>query len=125
MLVLRILTMTDAEKAEAAAADPRIATLIERTERTGIADTARLHGVTRTSWPRAGTRVRVRPRRTADAFDALLVGKLATVTAVERDLEGAVHCAVTIDDDPGADLGAQGVPGHRFFFHPDELEVVA
>jgi hypothetical protein len=36
-----------------------------------------------------------------------------------------VQCAVTIDDDPGADLGIEGLPGHRFFFRPDELEVVA
>ena len=63
--------------------------------------------------------------RRADAFDVLLAGKLATVATVERDLEGRVYCAVTIDDDPGADLGARGLPGHRFFFAPDELEVIA
>jgi hypothetical protein len=27
--------------------------------------------------------------------------------------------AVTVDDDPGRDLG---IHGHRFFFTPDELE---
>jgi len=29
---------------------------------------------------------------------------------------------VTVDDDPGADLGALGLPGHRFFFFADEVE---
>lgn len=125
MLTLRVLTMTDAEKREAAAADPKIAALIARTEELGIEQTAKLHGVVRTSWPRRGTRVRLRPSRRADAFDVILAGKLATVASVERDLEGNVHCAVTLDDDPGADLGATGMPGHRFFFAPDELEVLA
>jgi hypothetical protein len=33
-----------------------------------------------------------------------------------------VHVAVTIDDDPGKDLGMARMPGHRFFFGPDEIE---
>jgi hypothetical protein len=75
--------------------------------------------------PRTGDRVRLRPSGRADAFDIILAGKLATVASVERDLEGRAHVAVTIDDDPGADLGAQGMPGHRFYFRSDELEPVA
>jgi hypothetical protein len=130
MLTLRVLTMTAAEKAEAAAADPKIAALIKRTEELGIEQTAKLHGVVRTSWPRQGSRVRLKPTaavgaRRADAMDGLLAGKLATVASIERDFEGNIHCAVTLDDDPGADLGATGMPGHRFFFRPEELEVIA
>ena len=125
MLTLRVLTMTDAEKREASAADPRIAALLERTEALGLEATARLHGVVKTSWPREGTRVRLHPGKHADAFDTILAGRLATVAKVERDLEGQIFCAVTIDDDPGADLGVAGMPGHRFFFRPDELEVIA
>jgi hypothetical protein len=64
----------------------------------------------------------LRPRRRADAFDLMLDGKTAVITAVEQDFEDNVHLAVTIDDDPGKDLGADGMPGHRFFFHPDEVE---
>jgi len=30
--------------------------------------------------------------------------------------------AVTVDDDPGRDLGERRQPGHRFFFAPDEVE---
>jgi hypothetical protein len=122
MLTLRVLTMTEAEKREVT--DPKVAAMIARTEELGVAATARLHGVVR-NWLREGTRVVVRPGKNADSFDLLLAGKRATVAKVERDLEGRVYCAVTIDDDPGADLGATGMPGHRFFFRPDELEVVS
>jgi hypothetical protein len=129
MLTLRVLTMTDDEKREAAASDPKIAALIERTEQLGIEQTAKLHGVIHTSWPREGTRVRIRPHapganRRSDSFDVILAGKLATVAGIERDLEGRIHCAVTFEDDPGADLGVAGMPGHRFFFSPEELEVI-
>ena len=34
---------------------------------------------------------------------------------------GPVHVAVTLDDDPGRDLGERAL-GHRFFFSPDEVE---
>ena len=65
---------------------------------------------------------RLRPGGRSDALDILLRGKTATVVAVEQDYEGRVHLAVTLDDDPGEDLGRQGRPGHRFFFHPEEVE---
>ena len=42
--------------------------------------------------------------------------------AIEQDYEGRLHLAVTIDDDPGADIGAAGKIGHRFFFRPEEVE---
>ena len=56
-----------------------------------------------------------------DIFDSALAGRVATIASVERDLEDRVHYAVTIDDDPGRDLGAAGWPGHRFF-SPEEVE---
>jgi hypothetical protein len=30
--------------------------------------------------------------------------------------------AVVLDDDPGRDLGLLRLPGHRFFFSPEEVE---
>jgi hypothetical protein len=69
-----------------------------------------------------GDRVRLRPRRGADAFDLLLRGRTATIAAIEQDYEDQVHLAVTIDDDPGADIGRAGKIAHRFFFRPDEVE---
>lgn len=135
MLTLRVLTMTDAEKAEAIASDPRIAELVERTTALGIERTARLHGVATRADGRVpgapreamllpGTRVRLAPTGRADAFDIVLAGKLATIAKVERDLDGRLHCSVTVDDDPGKDLGEAGMPGHRFYFRPEELEIL-
>lgn len=132
ILSLRILTLTDEEKAEARARDPRVRALLERTEALGPAGLGALHGALRQPsgqtvpvhlGPRRGDRVRVRPRRRGpgDVWDLVLDGKRATVAAVERDPEGRVHVAVTVDDDPGRDLGEHA---HRFFFAPDELEVL-
>ncbi|MFE4971628.1 hypothetical protein ACFRAR_05865 [Kitasatospora sp. NPDC056651] len=68
----------------------------------------------------AGSRVLLRPgRRRTDAQDLFLDGRTGVVEAVLHDLDGSVHLAVTVEDDPGADLWrAQG----RFrYFQPDEV----
>ena len=78
--------------------------------------------------PRRRSRVpRGRPRPALAAgrcrhLDLALKGKTATIAAIEQDFEDRIHLAVTVDDDPGHDLGAQGKPGHRFFFRPEEVE---
>jgi hypothetical protein len=69
-----------------------------------------------------GDRVRLWPLGDADIFDIALKGKTATIAAIEQDLEDRVYLAVTIDDDPGRDLGIDGKPGHRFFYRPEEVE---
>jgi hypothetical protein len=71
-----------------------------------------------------GDRVRLRPGHGGDIFDLALRGKIATIASIEQDFENRIHLAVTIDDDPGSDLGLSGKPGHRFFFSPDEVEVL-
>ena len=73
---------------------------------------------------RAGTRVRLAPRTGGDVFDLVLAGRIAVVEAIEQDLEGRVTLAVVVEDDPGRDLGLARQPGHRFFFSPDEVEVL-
>jgi hypothetical protein len=70
---------------------------------------------------RQGDRVRLRPRGRADIFDMALEGMAATISAIEQDFEGRIYLAVTIDDDPGRDLGELRQPGHRFFFTPEEV----
>ncbi|MFB7613682.1 hypothetical protein [Kitasatospora sp. NPDC056181] len=68
----------------------------------------------------AGSRVLLRPgRRRTDAQDLFLDGRTGVVEAVLHDVDGSVHLAVTVEDDPGADLWrAQG----RFrYFQPDEV----
>lgn len=73
---------------------------------------------------RVGDRVRLRPRARADIFDMVLAGQIATIEAIEQDLENNIHFAVVLEDDPGKDLGLLRQPGHRFFFSPDEVEPV-
>ncbi|MFI6850824.1 hypothetical protein [Streptomyces sp. NPDC050416] len=68
-----------------------------------------------------GSRVRLRPRgRGADAQDMFLAGRTAEVAAVFHDVDGSVHLAVTLDDDPAAELHAWY--GRFHYFRPDELE---
>ena len=74
---------------------------------------------------RPGDRVLLRPRPGADILDLALAGKAATIASIEQDYENRIYLAVTLDDDPGRDLGLDGKPGHRFFFSPEEVEVIA
>jgi hypothetical protein len=68
-----------------------------------------------------GSRVRLRPgQRRADAQDMFLAGRLATVEAVFLDVDGNRHLAVTLDEDPAADL--QRWHGRFLYFSPDEVE---
>ena len=188
MLTLRILTMTDEEKCEMAASDPRARALLERTEAMTPMEIGRLHGVLRS--PRGGTvthpaptltlprergrggeaagsnpsrsaggvdecseagegnaawcaidnkpqlasvhiagaevtvgdRVRLNPKGRADIMDLVLKDRVAVIEAIECDFEDRVHLAVTIADDPGREMGFGHMPGHRFFFGPDELQ---
>ncbi|MGE5858168.1 MAG: hydrogenase maturation protease [Solirubrobacterales bacterium] len=71
---------------------------------------------------RRGSRVRLSPRGGGgDVFEIALRGRSAVVDAIEEDTEGNVQIAVTVEDDPGRDLGAARQPGHRFFFSADEV----
>ncbi|MET8678995.1 hydrogenase maturation protease [Streptomyces sp. NPDC004647] len=71
---------------------------------------------------RRGSRVRLRPSRSADIFDLALAGRNAEVDTVEEDFEGRIHVAVVLQGDPGRDFGVSGQIGHRFFFSPEEVE---
>ena len=141
ILTLRILTMTDAEKREMAATDPRAKAMLERSEALTHEDFERMHGIIRQ--PRAtsgkprlatirvdgreiavGDRVRLKPKPGGDVFDLVLGGMVATIEGIETDFEDRVHIAVTIDDDPGRDFGTDKFPGHRFFYAVDEIEPI-
>ncbi len=72
---------------------------------------------------RKGDRVRLRPEGgNADVFDLVLDGKSAVIESIEQDFEGRLYLSVTVEDDPGRDLGIEGKPAHRFFFRPQEVE---
>jgi hypothetical protein len=119
LLALRTATLTEGEKGEARATDPRAAALIDRVERLPPAALDRLHGALRELRAaemvprgagaairfRPGDRVRLRPgiRRT-DAQDLLYCGRTATVREVKQDVDGRACLAVTVDDDPAAEL---------------------
>jgi hypothetical protein len=147
ILTLRILTMTDEEKADARATGERARGIIERTESLTRANLSQLHGAFRapddrapwSSWDTGmratassvclhdtqltiGDRVRLRPKNRADILDSALEGRAATIAGIEQDLEDRLHVAVVLDDDPGRDLGELRQPGHRFFFSPEEVE---
>ena len=55
-------------------------------------------------------------------MDIALKGKTAFVESIEQDYEDRIHLAVTLEDDPGRDLGGDRILGHRFFFSPEEVE---
>jgi hydrogenase maturation protease len=62
--------------------------------------------------------VKLRPRPGGDVLDVALAGRCAVVEDVRTDMEGRVLIGVSIDDDPGRDLGEFG---HRYFFAPEEV----
>ncbi|SNY54793.1 hypothetical protein [Paractinoplanes atraurantiacus] len=145
ILTLRVMTMTDAEKAEARATDPRAAEIVDRCDALTPADLERLHGVLRPAdperrpglprpagrepgapgpahpaGPEPGDLVRVRPRRRADAQDMFFAGRVGRIAAVLDDVDGSTHVALTLLDDPAADLHEWY--GRYLYFSPDELE---
>ncbi len=195
ILTLRVMTLTDDEKAAARATDPRAAEIIDRCEQMSPQDMAALHGILRdphagldaasmldvealrdlpdmsdvptftdvpaSSGPRdvrdveeptfdtggspwwdpaadasvspetdgafiegvlvsKDSLVRVRPSRRADAQDLFFAGETARVTAVLSDVDGQVHIAVVLVDDPAADMHEWY--GRYLYFGPEELE---
>ena len=71
---------------------------------------------------RKGSRVLLNPRPGGDVMDIALKGKVAFIEGIEQDYEDRIHVAVTLEDDPGRDLGLDHILGHRFFFSPEEIE---
>jgi hypothetical protein len=130
ILTLRVLTLSDDEKKELASGDDRVRSILQRTESLPPEALAKLHGAIRGLRSasklnfREGDRVRLHPRKRADIFDIALDGKIAIVESVESDFENNVHLAVTVEDDPGRDFGQARQIGHRFFFGPDEVELL-
>lgn len=173
LLSLRIMTLTDAEKAEARATDPRAAAIIEHADNLPPEIYERLHGAIRgmrelptrgepefpeiwtddsggvtkppsifdptvdaTYSPETdtveiggkrigkGSRVVLRPAKgRSDAQDMFLAGRIASVQAILFDAEDDAHLAVTLDDDPGADI--QLSHGRYRYFKIDEVEPIA
>jgi hypothetical protein len=152
LLTLSILSLTDEEKEEARATDPRAREILDRSESLTEEDLMGLHGAVRgfqtlrggeqidpfeveglerpapTSVTaggvevRTGSRVRLWPQAGRDIFDLALSGKVAIVEKIEQDFEDRVLLAVSVEDDPGREMVDMPVLGHRFFFSPEEVE---
>ena len=141
LLTLGVLALSDAEREEARATDPRARAIVDRAERFGQGDFARVHSGAMDSGPMdvfdvpaptsivvsgvalaKGSSVRLRPKRRADSWDTFLAGKTATVQRVHQDFEDKLYVAVTVDDDPASDLHEWY--GRAFFFEPDEVEPI-
>jgi hypothetical protein len=158
ILALRVMTLTDAEKAEARGTDARAAAIIDRCDALSPEAMGRLHGQMRPVEPdwltvttpgtdvapwwdpasdqsvdpwtdsvrvrgvelAQGSAVRLHPSRQADAQDMFLDGRRGTVAGVFADVDGGVHLAVTLDDDPATEeLQWQG---RYLYFRPEEVE---
>jgi len=168
ILSLRTLVLTDEEKREARATDPRAGAIIDRIESMPQEVLDRLHGAVRylrgvtggapeegKAPPAAsadpelapwwdpgsdasvspdtdaievrgvrvarGTRVRLRPGvRGADAQDMFLDGRIGRVEALYFDVDERNHLAVSLEDDPMAEI--QASHGRYLYFSPDEVE---
>jgi hypothetical protein len=136
LLMLCTRSLTDDEKREARATDHRTAEIIERADSLSDARLARMHGASRavaagemvpigvSTEPRLepGTKVRVHPVGRTDAQDLLYAEHVATVREVREDIDGTTFYAVTIDDDPAAELHAWY--GRYQYYRRVELEVL-
>jgi hypothetical protein len=152
LLTLSILSLTDEEKEEARATDPRAREILDRSESLTEEDLMGLHGAVRgfqtlrrseqidpfevedlerPAPPSVtvggvevgtGSRVRLWPQAGRDIFDIALSGKVAIVEKIEQDFEDRILLAVSVEDDPGREMVDMPVLGHRFFFSPDEVE---
>lgn len=132
LLALRVLTLTDDERAEARAAGGLAHDVLDRAAGPAAAELSaplhgRLHGRLdgpgdRDSLPAVGATVRLRPRPGADAHDLFFTGRTATVVGHEVDAEGIAYVRVLPDDDPGRDVHEWF--GRSWFFRADEIDAV-
>lgn len=129
LLVLRTSTLTEEEKREARATDPHAARILDRVEGLSPEGMEKLHGVIRSKrdnrvrppLPEPGSRVRVRESaRRTDAQDALYVGRIGKVEKVMQDVTGEHFLALTLEDDPAAELN-RGF-GRFLYYRLDEVE---
>jgi hypothetical protein len=147
-LLLHVLALSDAERAELAGADPAVKAMIERAVKATPEDIMALHGRVTLTDPapkpatteadsdvrgedrvvvdgRAfsrGGHVVLRPEANRNAQDHLLDGRSATIERIYVDYEDQVHLCVTVDDDPGQDIMRD--IGRYLYFKPTEVEVI-
>jgi hypothetical protein len=144
MLALRVMTLTEEEKAEMRNVDDRARRILERTETLPQDFLMKVHGAIRGLRPVSENSATAQPEidmvpigewnplaekaapDSVHAFGAELAleGKAAVIEAIEQDFEDNIQLAVVVDDDPGREFGMMRQPGHRFFFSVEEVEPI-
>jgi hypothetical protein len=138
-LLLHVLALSDAERAELETADPAVRAMVARAAAATPGDIMALHGRVTVSDPgeqeeirgenaitadgrtfRRGEHVVLRPGPGRGAGDHLLVGRTATIERIYVDYDDDVHLCVTVDDDPGQALMRD--IGRYLYFKTDEVE---
>ena len=148
-LVLHVHTLTDAERASAAAQDRVVGEMLERALALGPEEIMGLHSGLTDLAPdpdalrtRGASEVRgeahavldgvrfergdtvvLRPGTERDPFDRMLDGRRATIERIYVDYDDRVHIGVTVDDDPGQELMRE--TGRYLFFFAGEVEPAA
>jgi hypothetical protein len=135
-LLLHVQVLSDEERAEIEAADPKVREMVARAETTTPEEIVALHGRVTLRDPREGEaeatvagrtfrrggKVMIRPPEDADIQARMLDGRIATIEKIFTDYDGKTHLGVTIDDDPGQDLMRE--TGRFLYFFAPEVEVL-
>jgi hypothetical protein len=135
-LVLHIQALSDQEREEIAAQDPKVREMLARADATTPQQLMDLHGRVRLEDPpgerevtfdgvtyRRGDKVILHPPQDADVYDKMLDGRTATIHRLFLRVDDRLHIGVTIDDDPMQEI--LGESGRFLFFFSEEVEVVS
>jgi hypothetical protein len=139
-LVLHIQALSDQEREEIAAQDPKVREMLARADATTPQQLMDLHGRVRLEDPpgereftvdgvtyKRGMKVILHPPLDADVYDKMLDGRRATIHRLfirmdDSTMGERLHLGVTVDDDPMQEI--LGESGRFLFFFSDEVEVV-
>jgi hypothetical protein len=134
-LVLHIQALSDQEREEISAQDPKVREMLARADATTPQQLMDLHGRVRLEDPpgerevtfegvtyKRGDKVILHPPLDADVYDKMLDGRTATIHRLFLRVDDRLHLGVTIDDDPMQEI--LGESGRFLFFFSEEVEVV-
>jgi hypothetical protein len=134
-LVLHIQALSDQEREEIAAQDPKVREMLARADATTPQQVMDLHGRVRLEDPpgerhvtfegvtyKRGDKVILHPPLDADVYDKMLDGRTATIHRLFMRVDDRLHLGVTVDDDPMQEI--LGESGRFLFFFSEEVELV-
>jgi hypothetical protein len=134
-LVLHIQALSDQEREEISAQDPKVREMLARADATTPQQLMDLHGRVRLEDPpgeravtfegvtyKRGDKVVLRPPLDADVYDKMLDGRKATIHRLFMRVDDRLHLGVTVDDDPMQEI--LGESGRFLFFFAEEVEVL-